>query len=151
MHKKSRFHERKLRSELQKMLRLAHLVWFIITHKREVFNHMANEKGKRNKQRSKKSKDWSHLGLMRIRSLVFCKYNLVNTSNEVFCITRLIPASLSFNCWVLERLSMTFTPNGKRLSEIRALPKMEEPRLILANFCPVSSIYQETSQRNETS
>ena len=30
--------------------------------------------------------------------------------------------------------SMTFTPNGKRRGEIRVLPKMEEPRLILAHF-----------------
>ena len=52
---------------------------------------------------------------------------------------------------LIERLSMTFTPNGKRRSEIRVLPKMEEPCLILAHFCPVSSIYQATSQRNETS
>ena len=51
----------------------------------------------------------------------------------------------------IEKLSMTFTPNGKRRSEIRVLPKMEEPCLILAHFCPVSSIYQATSQRNETS
>ena len=52
---------------------------------------------------------------------------------------------------LLERLSMTFVPNGKRRSEIRVLPKMEEQCLILAHFCPVSSTSQATSQRKETS
>ena len=49
---------------------------------------------------------------------------------------------------------MTFVPNGKRRSEIRVLPKMEEQCLILAHFCPVSSTSQatsQTSQRKETS
>ena len=61
------------------------------------------------------------------------------------------PSTSGLSVELLERLSMTFTPNGKRRSDIRVLPKMEEPCLMLAHFCPVSSIYQATSQRNETS
>ena len=61
------------------------------------------------------------------------------------------PSTSGLSVEFLDRLSMTFTPNGKRRSEIRVLPKMEEPCLILAHFCPVSSIYQATSQRKETS
>ena len=41
--------------------------------------------------------------------------------------------------------------NGKRRSEIRVLPKMEDQCLILAHFCPVTSTSQATSQRKETS
>ena len=40
-------------------------------------------------------------------------------------------------------VSMTLTPNSKRRSEIRVLPKMQEPWLILANFSPVSNFSKE--------
>ena len=70
-------------------------------------------------------------------------------TKAIFCATQGLEATLKTK--TIERLSMTFTPNGKRRSEINALPKIEEPCLILAHFCPVSSIYQATSQRNETS